>query len=73
MRTTVDLPDDIHHLARQLAHETNRSMSDVVVDLIRRGLRRSDDTPGVSQRGMPLISVGRPVTSSDVLTLDDEV
>jgi len=32
MRTTIDLPDDLHELARQLAHEGNRSMSDVVAD-----------------------------------------
>jgi hypothetical protein len=40
MRTTIDLPADLHHLARQLAHDNNQSMSDVVVALARAGLHR---------------------------------
>lgn len=29
MRTTVDPPGDLHELARQIAHDSGRSMSDV--------------------------------------------
>lgn len=73
MRTTVDLPDDVLALARQLAHEQGRSMSDVLVDLVRAGMRRDGETPADrSPRGMPLVSVGRPVTADDVRSLDDE-
>lgn len=72
MRTTIDLPDDLHDLARQLAHDTNRSLSDVVADLIRLGLRGSPSEVSTSRRGMPLVSIGRPVTANDVRTLDDE-
>jgi predicted transcriptional regulator len=75
MRTTVDLPDDLHALARQLAHDEERSMSDVIVQLIRAGLRPGERRPHerVSRRGMPLVSVGRPVTADDVRSLDDDV
>jgi len=73
MRTTVDLPDDLHALARQLAHDEKRSMSDVVADLIRRGLSPSGSTttdPG--PRGLPRVSIGRSITAEDVRSLDDE-
>ena len=71
MRITVDLPDDLHQLARQLAHEQNRSMSDVVADLIRLGLNRPAP-PTSGRRGLPLVSIGRPVSAEDVRSLDDE-
>lgn len=70
MRTTVDLPDDIHDIARQLAHDANRSMSSVIADLIRVGLAQGR-IPQQSRRGSPLVSVGRVVTSEDVRSLDD--
>lgn len=71
MRTTIDLPDDLHQLARQLAHDTKRSMSDVVADLIRLGIQRPAERAS-SRRGMPVVSVGHPVTADDVRSLDDE-
>lgn len=72
MRTTIDIPDDLHELARQLAHDGNRSMSEVVIELMRLGLRRERPEPATSGGGMPLVSVGRPITAEDVRSLDDE-
>lgn len=76
MRTTVDLPDDLHALARRLAYEGNRSMSDVIVELIRVGLRRDQTAPTstatTTVRGLPQVSVGRPITADDVRSLDDD-
>jgi hypothetical protein len=73
MRTTIDLPDDLHDLARQLAHENNQSMSEVVVALARAGLRSSAPaTLPTSTRGLPVVRVGRPITAEDVRSLDDE-
>lgn len=73
MRTTVDLPDDLHELARQIAHDTGRSMSDVVVALARAALASSlSPTLDRSRRGLPTIRVGRPITAEDVRSLDDE-
>jgi len=72
MRTTVDLPDDLHELARQLAHDERRSMSDVIADLIRRGIAGSVPVPEAGPLGLPVVSVGRIVTADDVRSLDDE-
>jgi predicted transcriptional regulator len=72
VRTTIDLPEDLHELARQLAHDGNRSVSDVIAELIRLGLRRGEAQLQTSGRGMPLLSVGRPVTAEDVRSLDDD-
>ncbi len=72
MRTTVDLPDDLHDVARELAHQEGRSMSDVIADLVRLGLRRDVVAPAASVRGLPVVSVGRTITAEDVRSLDDE-
>lgn len=73
MRTTVDLPDDLHELARQLAHQQRRSMSEVIADLIRSGLGAPNERAATpSRRGVPVVSVGRPITDEDVRSLDDD-
>jgi hypothetical protein len=74
MRTTLDLPDDLHKQALAIARDTRRTLSETVADLIRRGLR-ADSTTGVStdpRTGLPLVSVGTVVTSEDVRSLEDE-
>ena len=71
MRTTIDLPPDIHALARQLAHEQRRSMGEVIADLVRRGLRDDPEIPGTSDE-WPTLSIGRIVTAEDVRSLDDD-
>ena len=73
MRTTIDLPNDLHDLARQLAHEGNRSMSDVIAALIRLGLGQGTSELSSSRRGMPQLSVGHPVTTEDVRSMDDDL
>ncbi len=72
MRTTIDLPEDLHELTRQLAHQQNRTLSEVVAELIRLGLRREPTELSTSPRGMPQVHVGRPVTDEDVRSLDDD-
>lgn len=72
MRTTIDLPPDIHRLARQLAHDQNTTMSAVIEQLIRVGLGQDKVKIVKSRRGMPAVSVGRPITIEDVWELEDE-
>ncbi len=72
VRTTIDLPADLHDLARQLAHDRRRSISDVIADLIRLGLGQQGSEVTTTKRGMPQVSVGRSVTAEDVRSLDDE-
>lgn len=74
MRTTVDLPDDLHKLAQSIARDTHRSFSATIVDLIRRGLDagRSEGPSTSSVTGLPVLTLGRVITSEDVRALDDE-
>jgi len=76
MRTTVDLPPAVHRRARALAQARHQSLSATVADLTIRGLAALGEpvelaTDPVS--GLPVISLGRPVTAAEVATaLDDE-
>ena len=76
MRTTVDLPPGVHQRARALAQSRGVSLSVTIADLTARGLAQLDE-PVVLEidehSGFPVISLGRKVTSDEVLaTLDDE-
>jgi predicted transcriptional regulator len=76
MRTTVDLPPAVHRRAQALAESRHQSLSATLADLTVRGLAALGEpvelaTDPVS--GLPVISLGRPVTAADVAaTLDDE-
>jgi len=74
MRTTIDLPADLLQRAKAIARDTSRSLSEVVTDLVRRGLEpAATQPPARSPRtGLPLVSVGRLITSDDVRSLEDE-
>ena len=74
MRTTLDLPDDVLERARAIARDTGRSLGQVVADLARRGLEPGATTEPARSRttGLPLVSVGRVVTSEDVRALEDD-
>jgi hypothetical protein len=80
MRTTVDLPDDLHRIALGLSRDTGRSLSQTVVFLMRRGLSApehvSEPAPAYTtdpDTGLPQVRSHRPVTSEDVRSLEDEV
>lgn len=74
VRTTIDLPDDLHKQALAIARDTHRTLSETVADLMRRGLGAA--TPAAvstdSRTGLPVVSVGTVVTSEDVRALEDE-
>jgi Arc/MetJ family transcription regulator len=74
VRTTIDLPDDLHRQALAIARDTRRTLSQTVADLMRRGLG-AGTTVGIDtdpRTGLPLVSVGTVVTSDDVRSLEDE-
>ena len=74
VRTTIDLPDDLHKQALAIARDTHRTLSETVANLIRRGLG-AGSTVTISRdprTGLPLVSVGTVVTSEDVRSLEDE-
>lgn len=81
MRTTIDLPADLHRAVMSIAAHTRRSMNQTVADLIRRGLAPHADAGTAmaagSMRidpltGLPVIRSSRPVTADDVRALEDE-
>lgn len=76
MRTTIDLPDDLHEIARAVAHQRRQSFSQAVTDIMRRGLAadggkselyRSPATGLLVMRG-----TGQPITHDDVRALEDD-
>lgn len=74
MRTTVDLPDDLHKQAQAIARDTHRTLSETIADLMRRGLGHGR-IAGVAlspQTGLPVVTLGSVVTSEDVRSLEDE-
>lgn len=78
MRTTLDLPDDLHRAAAAIAHHSGHSLSRTVADLIQRGLRAGVAEVAMPvhcvhpQTGLPVVRSSRPITADDVSTLDDE-
>jgi len=69
MRTTVDLPPAVHRRARKLAQQRGSSLSAVLVDLAVRGLAQLDAPVHLSVDSrfqLPVLSVGRRITSEDV-------
>lgn len=75
MRTTIDLPEDLHRQAVAIARDTSRTLSETVADLMRRGLG-TDPGPGISRSprtGLPVVRLGRVITSEDVRSLEDDI
>lgn len=74
MRTTVDLPEDLHNLAREVAHQQRKTMSQVIAELVRLGLKPGNREPeAATNLGLPTISVGRAITAEDVRSLEDYI
>jgi Arc/MetJ family transcription regulator len=74
MRTTVDLPDDLHAQAVAISRDTHRTLSQTVTDLMRRGLGQGQDA-GVStsaRTGLPVVHLGRTITTEEVRALEDD-
>jgi hypothetical protein len=76
MRTTVDLPPSVHRRASQLAKQRGQSLSSVVAELATYGLSRLEEPLVVAidpRSGFPVVSIGRRISSQDVVeALDDE-
>jgi hypothetical protein len=76
MRTTVDLPPAVHRRARELAKQRGVSMSAVLADLATRGLAQIETPVTLTEdprTHLPVLRIGRSITSEDVAALlDDE-
>jgi hypothetical protein len=74
MRTTVDLPEDLHAKAVAIARDTHRTLSETVADLMRRGLGQGQDAEVTTsaRTGLPVVHLGRTITTDDVRALEDD-
>jgi hypothetical protein len=81
MRTTIDLPTDLHHAVTSIAAHSRKSMNQTVAELIRRGLAQEPAAAGKASKpglridpgtGLPLIRSPRPVSAEDVRALEDD-
>jgi hypothetical protein len=78
MRTTVDLPDNLHRIALGLAHHTGRSLSQAIAELMQRGLeaRPAGERAAMqsvdARTGLPTVRSSRPITGDDVKAIEDE-
>jgi hypothetical protein len=76
MRTTIDLPPDLHQQARDLAHDRHWTLSEAVAWLMRRGLGEAREEPELIRdelTGLLTVRVGRVITTDEVKRfLEDE-
>ena len=79
MRTTIDLPEDLHTIAVTLARNQQTSMSAVVADLMRRALDAKPDQQSIGKiiyhpvTGLPTIRLGcGPITMEMVREMHDD-
>lgn len=81
MRTTINLPADLHDAVASIASHARKSMNQTVAELIRRGLAHPPAAAEVPAKpglrvdpstGLPVIRSPRPVTEEDVRALEDE-
>lgn len=86
MRTTLDIPDDLHRIATSLARHNGRSLGQVVAELMRRGLETTAAGASGGRVGEPaaayaispvtglpvVLGASRPITDEDVKALEDE-
>jgi hypothetical protein len=75
VRTTIDLPDDLHRIAMSLARDTGQTLSQAVSTLLRRALERPEliECYADPDTGFPVVRIGgAPITVEDVRALDDE-
>jgi hypothetical protein len=74
MRTTVDLPTDLHAQVAAIARDTHRTLSETVAFLMRRGLGAggASEVANSPVTGLPVVRLGRVITSEDVRALEDD-
>jgi hypothetical protein len=73
MRTTLDLPDHLMREAKVRAARENRRLKDLMAELVRKGLRATDDNQdrGPARRvTLPIVQCAHRARPDDELTPD---
>lgn len=75
MRTTIDLPDDLHRVATQIARDRRQTLSRTVASLLRSALAGEQHTTVEvdEDTGLPTVHVGKRITVEDVAAAVDDV
>ena len=75
MRTTIDLPPELHRQAKAIANDRSWTLSEAVAWLMRRGLGEELSKPEIGWddlTGLPTVRIGRVITSEEVKRFIDE-
>jgi hypothetical protein len=80
MRTTIDIPEREHTLFTSLARAQHTSLSKLLIELARRGLKAPVDAVAEEKQahridpetGFRIFHSKRPVTIEDVKAIEDE-
>lgn len=70
MKTTLDLPDELMKTVKLRAVEENRTLTDLISELLRRGLEQEPIEPGIIRNrvNLPLIRGAHPARPDEELT-----
>jgi hypothetical protein len=73
VRTTIDIPPELHIQAVSIARDRRQSLSQTVVELMRRGLGAHSGAKVYTDpaSGRVLLEVARRITADDVRALED--
>ncbi|HEU5001226.1 MAG TPA: antitoxin [Actinomycetota bacterium] len=74
MRTTIDLPDDLHAVAAAFARDRGITLSQAVAEIMRKAVS-PPALPRItisSVTGLPVLETGTVITSEDVRAMEDE-
>ncbi len=73
MRTTIDLPEDLHRVALSIARDSRQTLSQTVANLMRQALNTASAELTIGERqGFALLHTPRALTAEDVRALDDD-
>ncbi len=76
IRTTIELPEDLHSLLSSIARDRSQSLSATVMDVVQRGPTHEEVRAGLERSpatGLLVMSgIDRPITHEDVRALEDE-
>jgi hypothetical protein len=67
MRTTLNIDEDMLSTAKALAEQSNKTVGEVVSELMRKGLSSSHKSPSKKRNGVPLF---KPTGRKSHLTID---
>lgn len=75
MRTTIDLPDDVHRAAMQVARDRHQTLSRTVASLLRAALSGEQHLRPIEvdpDTGLPTLHVSGRITAEDVAAATDD-